>query len=66
MCWRSTVGQDVGPDSAAAAQDDQSPHRVDAPADTNDKRMFYVRVFVLPPTGFKLCCSFTLPLLLFT
>lgn len=42
MCWRSTVGQDVGPDSAAAAQDDQSPHHVDAPADTNDKRMFYV------------------------
>lgn len=37
MCWRSAAGQDGGPDSGAAAQDDRSPHHVGAPAGTNDK-----------------------------
>lgn len=30
----STVGLGGGPESAAAAPDDQSPHRAGAPADT--------------------------------
>lgn len=35
MCWWSAVGQDGGPGSVAAAQDDQSLHRGGVPAGTN-------------------------------
>lgn len=47
MCCRSTVEQVGGPDSAASLPDYQSPHHVGAPADINDKRTFYVTLFVL-------------------
>lgn len=63
MCWWSAVGQDGGPGSAAAAQDDQSLHRGGVPAGTNTNCQI-LSVAILPkiPTSSSKTLSHSLAL----